>query len=109
MKVGARDLERMRDQLSISAIGRVRLLAEVEEGKLSVRMECISCEELLEWDSKRGWWKCPGCQQETTEQEAGDLISECHRALGIVLGERTKDDGEGVGRWVDRLRGLMGS
>jgi peptide subunit release factor 1 (eRF1) len=109
MKIGARDLERLRENLTISALGRVRLIVESEEGKLSIQMECISCEELLEWDSKKRWWACPACRQETTEQEAGDLFSECHRALGIVMDGRTTDDGKGAGRWADRLRGLMGS
>jgi hypothetical protein len=108
MKVGLRDLDRVREHLTLSALGRVRLFIDALDGKLSVQMECISCEELLEWDSKKGWWACPSCHQETTEQEVGDLFGECHKALGIVIGERTTDVGEGAGRWVDRLRGLMG-
>jgi ribosomal protein L37AE/L43A len=107
VRVGIQDLERLRGRLTVPAGGRIRLLVEADEGKLALRMECISCEELLGWDAGKGWWTCPVCQQETTEQEAGDLFSGCHRALGIVL-DGKMDDGKGAGRWVDRFRGLTG-
>ena len=105
--VRLRDLERVRGHLTLPALGRVRLIIEALDGKLSVQMECISCEELLECDSKKGWWACPSCHQETTEHEAGDLFGECHKALGIVLGDRTTDAGGGSGRWLDRLREMV--
>ncbi len=106
-----RDIERMRDSLNIQAFERVRVLIGAAEGKLGLELECIACEELLEWSVAKGWWICPVCQQETTDREGGELIRACYEGLGEVLGETDdgetdevqKDDGKGVRRWLRRL------
>lgn len=105
-----RDLERMRPHLQVSAFDRVRVLLGADEGNLRVDLECIACEELLEWDAHKGWWVCPGCQQETTDREGSDLLRACHSGLGGVLGEtdggETTDEGRGVGRWIRKAMGI---
>ena len=117
-----RDLEKMRGCLKVSALNRVRLIVEAAtpevvevdeepgDGILSIRMECMACEELLEWSASRAWWICPACQQETTEKEATDLFRVCFEAFRKVLGvedddETREDESRGIGRWVKRLTG----
>lgn len=103
-----RDIERMRASLDIPAFERVRVLIGASDGKLGLELECIACEELLEWDVAKGWWVCPVCQHETTDKEGGDLLRACYKGLGEVLGEtddgeKDEDEGGGVGRWLRRL------
>lgn len=107
-----KDLERMRPHLHVSAFDRVRVIIGGGDHNLQLDLECVACEDLLEWDASKGWWVCPGCQQETTDREGADLLRACYRGLGEVLGETETDDGEtedkgkGIGRWVRRLTGI---
>lgn len=100
------DFERMRDGLTISTAGRVRVILEGEAGKLRIDLECVACEDLLEWDPAHEWWSCPSCQQETTETEMGDLLTACYDGLRQVLGLTDESGpaevgkGRGIGRWV---------
>lgn len=108
----------MRGALRISATDRVRLFMELSEGKLSIYMECIVCEELVQWQPPKGMWICPSCLNETTEVETRDLLAVFMEAIGQALGSEDEDDGSGEGedvgekrrgRWVDLLRKLMGT
>lgn len=104
-----RDLERLRPNLRVPALDRVRVILGADESNLRVDLECIACEELLEWDSSKGWWVCPGCQQETTDLEGADLLRACQTGLGEVLGEtggEVKDEGRGIGRWLRKAMGI---
>jgi len=99
-----KDIDKMRAHLDISALDRVRVLMSAEDRKLRVDMECVACEELLEWAPEKGWWVCPSCQHETTESEAVELLRACRDGLQSVLGEETPtDDGKGIGRWIREL------
>jgi hypothetical protein len=101
-----KDVERMRDNLEIPALHRVRVLLEAGDQKLAINMECIACEELLEWSASKHWWICTCCGQETTEREAGDLFAACAEALQRVLGgvedeDEDKSEGGDVGPGPD--------
>ena len=112
------DLDRMRSSLNISPFGRIAVIMGVEDGKLTVNLECIACEGMLEWDRGRAGWSCPHCLQDLTEAEAGDLFTACHEVLGRIIGWTDEgapqddvvpqDEGTGQGRWRDRMRALMG-
>ena len=100
-----RDFDRLRPHLDISALDRVRVLMSAEDRKLRVDFECVACEDLLEWAPVEGWWVCPSCEQETTEDEAVKLIRACHEGLKDVLGTEDSDDGKGLRRWLrERVR-----
>lgn len=111
-----KDLELMRPYLKVAAFDRVRVIIGAGENKLSLDLECIACEDLLDWDSAKGWWVCPGCGQETTDKEGADLLRACYDGLGEVLGTsgedepdhvcEPKDDGKGIGRWVRKVAGI---
>lgn len=115
------DLDRMRSGLRIPATDRIRLFMELCEGKLSIYMECIVCEELVEWLGPKGMWICPSCQNETTEVEARDLLATFMDAMGQAIGNEDGGtaevaesdpapvDGERRGRWRDLVRKLMGT
>ena len=112
-----RDLERMRPHLMVSAFDRVSVIIGASDNNLRLDLECIACEDLLEWDSAKGWWVCPGCQQETTDREGADLLRACYKGLGEVLGEtddgktddgKTTDEGKGIGRWVRKAIRISG-
>lgn len=110
-----RDIERLRKALDIPAFERVRVLIGATDNKLGLELECIACEELLEWSTAKGWWVCPACQQETTDDEGAELLRACYRGLGEVLGEAGAETGnepdegkstdvrKGLGRWLGRL------
>ena len=107
-----KDLERLRPNLHIEPFERVRVIIGAGDRKLSFDLECIACEELLEWDASKGWWLCPGCGQETTDKEGVDLLRACYDGLREVVGatgtealERPKDEGKGLGRWVRMMMG----
>lgn len=123
-----KDVFRMREHLNIEATGRVRVILQTGDRKLGVLLECFCCEELLEWAAGK-WWVCPVCGDQTTEEEARDLLITCSEGLKVILGEvdggastdestdegtdgadeGVKDEGPRSGRWVDRVRRLMGS
>lgn len=104
-----RDLERLRPHLKVPAFDRVRVIIGASERNLRLDLECVACEDLLDWDPSKGWWVCPGCQQETTDLEGAELLRACYAGLGEVLGEtdesEPKDEGKGIGRWVRTLTG----
>lgn len=121
-----KDVDRMRGRLNISAENRVRVILQAGDRKLGVLLECFCCEELLE--SAQNWWVCPVCGDQTTEEEAQNLLRACCEGLKVVLGESDgdvgttdkdegkadespaeTDEGPRSGRWVDRIRWLMGS
>ncbi len=120
-----KDIHRMREALTIDASNRVRVILQSGEGKLGILLECFCCEELLEWAAK--WWVCPVCGDQTTEDEAKDLLIACFEGLRLILegpeedveeddgvavdedeGTTKTDEGPRSGRWVDRVRWLMG-
>lgn len=109
-----RDLDRLRPNLVLTPFDRIRVIIGTSERKLQFDLECIACEELLEWDSSKGWWICPGCGQETTDTEGADLLRACYEGLREVVGEagpegsqsKDKDEGRGVGRWVRAMMGI---
>jgi len=107
-----KDLERLRPSLTIEPFERVRVIIGASDRKLNFDLECITCEELLDWDSSKGWWVCPGCGQETTDKEGADLLLACYMGLREVVGdtdeggsEKPKDEGKGIGRWVRKMVG----
>jgi len=104
-----RHLEKIRQHLVVPAFDRVRVILSGSDQNLRLDLECIVCDELLEWDSSKGWWICSGCGQETTDSEGAELLRACYRGLGEVLGEtddgEETDEGKGVGRWVRKLMG----
>jgi len=104
------DIERMRNSLTIEPFERARVIVGASDRKLSFDLECIACEELLEWASAKGWWICPECGQEVTDKEAADLLRACYEGFKEVVGDEDagessegKDEGKGVGRWVRRV------
>jgi len=107
-----KDLERMRPHLLVPAFDRVRVILGADDSNLCLDLECIACEDLLVWSATKGWWVCPGCHEETTDREGAELLRACYKGLGEVLGEtddseiETKDEGKGVGRWVQKFMGL---
>lgn len=110
-----RDLDRLRPNMTIEPFGRVRVIMGASERKLQFDLECIACEELLEWAPSKGWWVCPECGQETTDKEGADLLRACYEGLREVVGETADeadhacsptDEGKGVGRWVRALMGI---
>lgn len=112
-----KDLERLRPHLNVPAFDRVRVIIGADDNNLRLDLECIACEDLLEWDASKGWWVCPGCQQETTDREGADLLRACYTGLGEVLGEtrdgetddsESVDEGKGIGRWVQKVTGISG-
>jgi len=100
-----KDIESMRTRLTIPAFDRVRVLLSAEDRKLRVDLECVACEELLEWVSSKSWWVCPECNQETTDTEVEKLLRSCYEGLGEILGrtETETDEGQGIGQWVRTL------
>ena len=118
-----KDIDDMRGRLNIPALNRVRVNLQAGEGKLGILLECFCCEELLESAGNR--WVCPVCGDQTTEEEAQNLLKACCDGLKVILGESDGDSGTDKdeadespkkadesprsGRWLDRMRRLMES
>lgn len=104
-----RDLSRMRRKLSITAVDRVRVVLGCSEAGVVSGLECVLCEELLEWKPADKWWVCPGCSQEVTNSEGLELFRVCRDYLDEVVrgGPEDKDEGKGLGRWWRAIRAIL--
>ena len=104
-----RDLTRLRRKLSIAATDRVRVVMGYTSAGVVSGLECVLCEELLEWRPDEKWWVCSGCSQEVTRSEGLELFRACRDYLDEVVREDAgdEDDGKGSGRWLRAARAIL--
>lgn len=113
--MGAKEMDSMRRNVRINAADRLRAVIQVagqSRDVSSIDFECVTCEEQLQLDSRKGWWDCPGCGQETTKDEMVEFLKQVRAVLQaenspvVQVGTERKpevSDGredEGFGLWA---------
>jgi hypothetical protein len=99
-------LRSMRANMRIDPSGKIRVafLSPPFADSYDAVFECLSCDDLLVWESKVGWWTCPSCAYELTPDEADDVITQSQMRLKCLsLKVRPKGTRWGWVIWLLRL------
>lgn len=57
-------------------------------------MECLTCDEPVEWVPEEALWKCPSCETPLSLAAASDLVFHAQRTLELFV-----NNGKPLGRW----------
>jgi hypothetical protein len=113
------DLVRMRHNLNLDAVPHLRVILDpLPSGKLTLVLECVSCEDPVEFDAVTNLWQCVGCEIDFRDEEVSRLLSGCAAAFAAEMAPETLDEpvpdppvkDEGVKSWLlgqlsQRLKG----
>lgn len=76
-------MDRLRGNLELDAFPHVRVVfgEDYFTGRRDVALECVSCERDFLLRADRGWFECPVCTYELTQDEARRVLLEHIRLL----------------------------
>jgi len=93
--------------LKLDPTGKVRVIFEPNyDGRCEPYFECITCQDLMEWDPFRSWWYCPSCHYELTPSEADEVLRGARKMLAkLAKSNREKRNSWRFVTWLKQLLG----